>query len=306
VSAEGPAKTPIWTAPRIDCSRLTLAGAFDLTRLADLLRARAVPAKGPYFCPVSLVDVKASVRRTNNVRAVHALCLDSDAGYPHAEAKRALLEAGFRCLLYRSFSDGKAKDGKPACDRFRLVLPLAVPIPADKWSAIYGQAAELVLPEVDLDMACCDPARAWFFPPRPEVDVLCEGGELLDLSGLRVAPAPGSPIVARGGCQNRNRLRSNARSRISAVFDRRCTPEALAKVLESFGFVRHSCGTWEGLPQVRMSRPGKRRQDGCSMTISPGRTGGAWARVFSSSIPGLPPGAYGASAVIELLCGGGQ
>lgn len=71
--------------------------------------------------------------------------------------------------------------------RFRVVLPLAQPIPREHWPAAWAWGAEQSGQQVD--PSCKDPARMYYLPCSGEdARFIRQDGALLDLSHLRVKP----------------------------------------------------------------------------------------------------------------------
>ncbi|MFZ5477204.1 MAG: hypothetical protein ACOZNI_10555 [Myxococcota bacterium] len=125
----------------------------------------------------------ATERRSRNVIDVHALVFDHDDGDPDAAL------AGWAGCIAVVHSTWSHTERAP---RFRVVVPLARPIPASRWRAALELAAARA---PGADPACKDPARLYFRPARRSFSAAhfakVQGGQLLDL--LLLLPPPALP-----------------------------------------------------------------------------------------------------------------
>lgn len=132
-----------------------------------------------------------SSRSAGAVVEVSCLVLDHDGGDP--EAARTSW-SGVIAVAHSTWSH------TVAAPRFRVVVPLARPIPAARWRAAWAWAKRRA---PDADGACKDPSRLYFRPalPAPQAPHFAWtlGGRLLDLlpllpkeesRGSRVEPTP--------------------------------------------------------------------------------------------------------------------
>jgi hypothetical protein len=125
-------------------------------------------------------------RGSESVVSLSCLVLDYDAGVPVEEAGWTW-ERWFH-VLHSTWSHGP---GRP---RFRVVLPLALPVAAADWPLVWAWADEQAGHTVD--PALKGPAATFALPASPSRDspriAEVNGGELLDpaAEGLAVGPAP--------------------------------------------------------------------------------------------------------------------
>ncbi|MCA9493733.1 MAG: hypothetical protein H6736_21145 [Alphaproteobacteria bacterium] len=146
---------------------------------------RSLPAWSPAtFAP-------GAPRRADTVLAVGCLVLDVDEGDPEAafEAWPGLL-----AVTHTTWSHSSERP------RYRLVLPLARPVPARLWGQAWAWASSRA---VEADPACKDPSRLYFRPAVASTDAphsaRFQGGALLDLVGLLPdEPPPRHPPAASG------------------------------------------------------------------------------------------------------------
>ncbi len=133
-------------------------------------------------CPLwSPADLVVPRRMNRNVRAVTAMVLDYDGGVDPGEALDEW--DGYERLVHTTWSHA------PMEPRCRVVLPLASPIPADVWSAVYRDVLDQH--RLPADKVTLDPSRAFYVPASGAEDcaqVFAEAGELYDLAD-RVEPA---------------------------------------------------------------------------------------------------------------------
>jgi hypothetical protein len=111
---------------------------------------------GPLWSPVSVQD---SASRTNAaVEAVHLLVLDFDCGKGVSEIDGPL--EGLEMVIHSSHSH---HDDHP---KFRVVIPLASPVPAARWKSWWSSFVKTHAP--DCDPACKNASRVYFLPSCPE------------------------------------------------------------------------------------------------------------------------------------------
>ena len=119
------------------------AGAYVGARLKDGKRCRA-----------SLLDASL-------------LSLDFDGGAVMDDVDLVLGCLPYSYLIYPSHNHGIAKDGAPACDRFRVVIPLSRPVSREE----YGRLSRRLLEQLgnpEVDRTCLDePERLFYYPTRP-------------------------------------------------------------------------------------------------------------------------------------------
>ena len=224
-----------------------------------------------------------ATRGNGGVLALTALPLDFDG----VEPPWPLLE-GWEYAAHTTQSHA------PAGPRWRVVLPLAWPVAAAAWPAIWARARRFLAPGVD--EACKDAARCYYLPscrPGAPRESRRRSGRWIDPADLPQPPeAEASGRAQRGapgpredaGCRPGDDF--NARGDWRAVLE----PHGWRLVAERGGE-----GYW--------CRPGKAR--GVSATT--GYAGGASLYVFSSNAPPFAPGAsYSKFAAYALLEHGGD
>lgn len=166
---------------------VTWAGLVAMLAAAWRYRTKA---ELPAWSPASYR--RGARRGVRGVDAVSCLVFDYDDGTGIEAAREPWMD--FPHMVHTSWSH---RDGAP---RFRLVLPLAQPVPATRWTACWLHAAERAAGQVD--PKCKDPCRLYFLPgvSSPNVPfVFLEhdpGGHLLALDPER-APTPASTPVPR-------------------------------------------------------------------------------------------------------------
>lgn len=135
--------------------------SLDWPQVAELLTSRhhgadskeAVKLFGPY-------RLRENGRRRNaDVVEISALTADIDDGTPPREVAQRLEARGLTYALYTTYTHSPQKP------RYRVIVPLARPLPADRWSAFFRLACRLLRLPVDPQTA--DAARIYFFPSCP-------------------------------------------------------------------------------------------------------------------------------------------
>lgn len=120
-------------------------------------------------------------RKKDDVETVHLLVLDFDGDMLLEDAKK--LYNQYEYVLYTSYNHQREKDGKPACDKFRMVFPLATPVCAKLWNRINNYVLEFA---PGVDEACKKIAQTY---TRPVVRTGQVGlfhhnkGTILDITG---------------------------------------------------------------------------------------------------------------------------
>lgn len=147
----------------------------------DIAADPAAKQRLPAWSPCVFADDRRSLARA---RSVCAVVLDYDAGDP---CDRELARWGpWARVLHSSWSH--AEDAP----RFRIVVPLAHPVRAERWGRVWAWAWRHSGGRID--RACKDPSRAYFRPAlrghnspwRLEV----VEGDVLDLDAETLPPAP--------------------------------------------------------------------------------------------------------------------
>lgn len=253
----------------------------------------------------------ADKRGSENVTHVSCLVLDYDDGTPIADA--SVTWSSWFHLVHTTWSH------TPEHPKFRLVMPLAFPVPAEDWSKVWSWAEELARFEIDPSMKSAAanyalpavPHRAWpreaFSRPGAILDPVDEGiverRSTLDLSPKR--PPAGVPSVIRGEDPEHE-------------YVDHADPEAVYFVDEEWAHEED----WEASPEV-VAAVARAREAGASEPRSdpPARAEGVEGRARASAPPPGPspeaassadrepaPGAVdrleAAIARVEALAGG--
>jgi hypothetical protein len=227
----------------------------------------------PAWSPAKFVD--GSVRCAAAVETVCCLVLDFDAGDPDVALAAW---AGTMAVLHSTWSH------TPECPRFRLVVPLARPVPVDRWAAAWRWAAAR---SPGADPACKDPSRLYFRPALRSADAAhlstVQQGELLDVLALMDhTPPPVAPFrrYARPEIHVPARLRDHAvraRLRSDPVSRERAAAE-LGAVVSGTGSQQRATGV--ACPACRRPSvwfyvaPARLRGARCNHRNSCGWTGG--------------------------------
>jgi hypothetical protein len=135
---------------------------------------RTRPKQGRCFSLVEIADEELAT--DDNVTALSGLVLDIDGG-----TSRSQIETALKAYLHYGYSTYSHTAEQ---ERYRLVLPLAVPHDPALLAPMYDWIAERGL---SVDRTCCNPARKFLLPERPaNAEFVCwkNDGGLLDLSDL--------------------------------------------------------------------------------------------------------------------------
>ncbi len=204
---------------RVRCSVGGLVRALTTFPVLGVTDKRALPAWSP------AIFLQGARRAADTVLAVGCLVLDVDAGDPDAAFDPW---PGVLAVMHTTWSH------RPEAPRYRLVLPLARPVPAHLWGLAWTWAVERT---AEADRACKDPSRLYFRPavscPEAPHAARLQGGALLDLLGLLPdEPPPRHPPATAAVVRVPARLRDRAvevrlahdrdsRERIAAELDAR-------------------------------------------------------------------------------------
>lgn len=90
--------------------------------------------------------------------------------------------------IFTTKSHQKEKGNKPACDRFRLLIPLSrqLKVSIDDYSLFYDFLAKILKIEDKIDKACKDPARMYYPNPNQE-ETYINTGYIFDAGVLEVS-----------------------------------------------------------------------------------------------------------------------
>ena len=141
----------------------------------------------PLWSPVSLLEGHTA-RKASSIASLHALVVDIDHGAAWDDVLCGLPDLTWWAYTTHSHTDLE--------HRFRIVLPLARPVPAAQWKAAWLAGMQGLGIE-KFDKACNDPCRIYYMPshaPEAPWEMLSQDGALLDLLGLLESlPAPVAP-----------------------------------------------------------------------------------------------------------------
>jgi len=99
----------------------------DLCTLLTIPSVRSPQGKASltYFALATFAHNK---RNSASLETVHAITLDCDDGLSLTTAQERLELSGLNYLIITSWSHQRPKNGKPPCDRYRIIIPLAEPL----------------------------------------------------------------------------------------------------------------------------------------------------------------------------------
>ncbi len=161
--------------------------ADEMLRFIGDLRYISAPSlqelkhKIPMWSPCTF---KQGYRSKANALQVSAFVVDSDQGFSLFTAAKLMYDTGYRHLLHATVShDEKVRH------KFRVILPLDQPIPAEDWNLAWNLGAEYWknLTGSSLDTACKDVSRCYAVhvkPPRSEACIVNMQGSLFPLHKL--------------------------------------------------------------------------------------------------------------------------
>ena len=185
---------------------------------------RALPA----WCPARFRV--GGLRRSADAMSLSCMVLDLDDG-EQAEVVTKPWE-GWCWLLHSTWSH------TPESPRLRLVLPLAMPVSAERWPVAWTWAASRT---PGADTVCRDPARLYFRPAvaqseQPRVSKV-QRGPLLDIEPQLIRDRPEIPVQSVGRPQTRpcvqrvpaHRAEHLARTRL------RCDPLTRERAAQALG-----------------------------------------------------------------------
>lgn len=168
--------------------------------------------------------------------------------------------------------------------RWRIVLPLTRPVPAEQWASVWERARLRLCPNAD--EACRDASRFFWKPacrPGAARRALHHKGVVLDPDRLPALPPPVTPQVQRQPAQGTGRPGDD--------FNQSATWE---QILEPAGWQR----VYERGDESYWRRPGKRQ--GISATVN--YKGSGVLYVFSANaVPFAPNASYTKFAAFTLL-----
>ena len=113
----------------------------------------AVPLIGPFTLRAG------TTRRKDNVATVNILFVDVDDGTPPHDATKRLRDDGIAHAVYSTHSSTTVHP------KYRIVAPLARPVPGDQWRAIYERICRAY--GLPFDPKTTDPSRIFYLPSTP-------------------------------------------------------------------------------------------------------------------------------------------
>ena len=180
-----------------------------------------------------------------------------------------LEQHGLAFVIYSSYNH------KPDAPRVRVVVPLAVPVTRDQWPEVVKRWLTFLAESgCKPDTGCIDAKRMYYLPAAPkgaEVVALSGDGAALTLDmlpAMMVAPAPPEWRGGNGAADS---------DRPGDDFNQR---GEVLPILEKHGWFIHP---EVRDPEVRLTRPGKRPDQGISATL--GHKGRRILYVFTSDAP---------------------
>lgn len=157
----------------------------DLEANYDLLVSKS---DGQGWSPATFIG---DTRSKKNVDRIYCVVLDYDKGstslddaadFWTCKAFLPFRKSAFTtaCLVHSSFSS------TPEHPKFRVIMPLSRAVDAEEFTIIWGYVSKLAAEAGhQIDEACKDPSRLWFWPSCPEGETVlfspCESGAPLDV-----------------------------------------------------------------------------------------------------------------------------
>ena len=137
----------------------------------------------PLWSPVTLLP-GTMARRSSSIATVTALVVDIDHGETWDDTLARMAGLSWWAYTTHSHTD--------EAHRFRIVFPLARPVPAEQWKRAWSATIDAL--GIQADKACSDPARIYYTPthaPGAPWEMLDQSGELIDmLEILATVPTP--------------------------------------------------------------------------------------------------------------------
>jgi hypothetical protein len=169
--------------PRLQARTVTLS---ELARMLTRFEVLDDKRLGHCWSPTKYAD-GATSRGNAGVEAVSCLVFDCDRVPPDPKRLEHVYWVG-----HTTWSN------KPQAPRWRVIIPLARPVPAAQWRDVWQCAHAALCPEAD--PACKDPSRAYWLPAHDggvSAKQRRHDGPLLDASTLpTLPPEPHRPVSA--------------------------------------------------------------------------------------------------------------
>jgi hypothetical protein len=197
--------------PRLQARTVTLS---ELVRMLTRFEVLDDKRLGHCWSPTAYATGHTS-RGNAGVEAVSCLVFDCDRVTPDPERLEGVYWVG-----HTTWSN------KPQAPRWRVIIPLARPVPAAQWRDTWRRARAALCPEAD--PACKDPSRAYWLPSHDggvSAKQRRHEGPLLDPSTLPELPVEPRPV-------------STARPRTPVSGDRRRGEAYMAQVLDNLASVQ--------------------------------------------------------------------
>lgn len=223
---------------------------------------------GPAWSPTQYAE--GASRGNGGVVAISAMVLDFDHGADPEAIRHHLERLGLEAWIHSTHSS------TPESPRFRVVVPLAEPVLAAEWPAIWPRSRAYLDPEGRSDSTTSDPARIYYMPSAkpgaPSFSYRIPGRPLRteDLPPAPTTPRrepltrPGEIVPILEGERHvrlvsiAGRLRragaspESIRVELSLVNETRCSPPVPASEVEE---IARSMGRYEPAPQVETTAP---------------------------------------------------
>ena len=137
---------------------------------------------GPCWSPTQYAP--EAKRGNAGVVAVTVAVLDVDDGTDPEALRTKLVATGLAYLIHSTFSS------TPEHSKYRVVVPLAAPVPVAEWSGVFPRLCAL-LADGHTDPATKDPARIYYLPSaRPGAKTFLYVGEGRAVGMADLSPAP--------------------------------------------------------------------------------------------------------------------
>lgn len=213
----------------------TLCRSLTTFKVVDHGQKRRLPSWSPVRYRTD-ADGRPLERKTEHVAEVDVVVLDFDGGASIADGRRPWGDVAH--VVHTTWSHTKETP------RWRLVIPLASPVPVDRWERVWSWAHRCS--ELTADPKCKDPSRLYFVPavragdwpreaivhPGPRLvvpDELPPTAEELAAEARRAAMSPEAAAAVghsrRRWLQDRLKTEPEARRRAAELLGARWTRE---------------------------------------------------------------------------------
>ncbi len=159
----------------------------ELRQLLSRFEVLADKRRGRCWSPTAYLPGHTT-RANTGIAAMSALVFDCDRVPPDPERLASVYWLGHTTWQHT-----------PTAPRWRVVIPLAAPVPAARWSDVWQRARAALCPEAD--PSCKDQSRQYYLPSHSggvTAKATCHEGALLDPSTLpELPPEPNRPELYR-------------------------------------------------------------------------------------------------------------